>query len=172
MKRARNRAWGVYLLGGDERTVGRMSSAILGATPAVRVVGHASPAVDMDQPSACRADALADIRQSGADLVLVALGSPTEELFIDEAMPCLRSMVLMGVGACLGSVVETAPRSRPQRLSCCYEFLRILAEAALEDDRRRARIVMGRGLLSSRMAADSPGLGDPFRRRKCFSKSS
>jgi N-acetylglucosaminyldiphosphoundecaprenol N-acetyl-beta-D-mannosaminyltransferase len=51
------------------------------------------------------------IRAAKADLVLVALGAPKQELWIAEATPELRPAVLLGIGAAIDFIAGTAKRA-------------------------------------------------------------
>jgi N-acetylglucosaminyldiphosphoundecaprenol N-acetyl-beta-D-mannosaminyltransferase len=54
---------------------------------------------------------VARIAEARADLVLVALGSPKQELFIHQVAGRLRPSVLLGVGASLDFVAGAARRA-------------------------------------------------------------
>jgi exopolysaccharide biosynthesis WecB/TagA/CpsF family protein len=113
MELAAARGWRVYLAGGAEGVAAKASEALRRRVPRLRVVGTDSPRIDMDAPSSGRADVPRRIREARPDLVLVAFGSPKQELWIDEVRDELRPAVLVAVGAGIdftAGVVRRAPR--------------------------------------------------------------
>jgi N-acetylglucosaminyldiphosphoundecaprenol N-acetyl-beta-D-mannosaminyltransferase len=116
MQRARTHAWRVYLLGAGPGIAQRASAALCRAITGLQVVGAAAPQIDMDAPRVHRVAVLDDIRRSRADLVLVALGAPKQELFVSEALPYLRPSVLLGIGASLDFIAGSVRRC-PQWVS-------------------------------------------------------
>ena len=67
--------------------------------------------IDMGAPAATRADVVQRVRASRADLVLVALGAPKQELWNAEAAADLRPAVLLRIGAAVDFVAGTARRA-------------------------------------------------------------
>jgi N-acetylglucosaminyldiphosphoundecaprenol N-acetyl-beta-D-mannosaminyltransferase len=111
LRRAAAHGWGVYLLGGAPG-VGLMASAKLRAgVPGLRVVGVDAPSVQLDEPAPRREVVLAAIRAARPDLVLVALGAPKQEIWIDEVREALRPAVFVGVGASLDFLAGVMPRA-------------------------------------------------------------
>jgi N-acetylglucosaminyldiphosphoundecaprenol N-acetyl-beta-D-mannosaminyltransferase len=110
LRRASDRGWRVYLLGGGRGVAERAAAEMRRRLPELRIVGVAAPAIDMSEPAARRDPVVAEIRRVRPDLVLVALGAPKQELFIDEAGPRLGASVLLGLGATLDFVAGTVRR--------------------------------------------------------------
>jgi N-acetylglucosaminyldiphosphoundecaprenol N-acetyl-beta-D-mannosaminyltransferase len=54
---------------------------------------------------------VARVRAAKADLVLVGLGAPKQELWIDQVRSALEPAVLLGVGASLDFLAGTIPRA-------------------------------------------------------------
>jgi len=79
----------------------------------VHVVGVDAAAVPLEAAAGVPDPALARLRATRPDLVLVALGSPKQERWIHRSLPGLRPAVAVGVGASLDFVigrVRRAPR--------------------------------------------------------------
>jgi N-acetylglucosaminyldiphosphoundecaprenol N-acetyl-beta-D-mannosaminyltransferase len=113
MDRAEEEGWRVYLLGGAEGVAESASRRLQRTHPCLRVVGTASPRIDLGAPEAQRNEILDDIRMASPDLVLVGLGAPKQEKWIDASAALLRPAVLLGVGASidfLAGAVRRAPR--------------------------------------------------------------
>jgi N-acetylglucosaminyldiphosphoundecaprenol N-acetyl-beta-D-mannosaminyltransferase len=109
--RAAIRGWRVYLLGGG-RGVGELASAKLKQLhPGLNIVGMSAPAIDIDGDPAPRRAIAAEIAATRPDLVLVALGTPKQEIFCDEVQEVLAPAVLVGIGAGIDFVAGTARRA-------------------------------------------------------------
>jgi N-acetylglucosaminyldiphosphoundecaprenol N-acetyl-beta-D-mannosaminyltransferase len=108
-RRAARRGWRVYLLGGADGDAAR-AGAVLGRL-GVALAGVEAPRVDLDGSGAAASAAIAGrIRASRADLVLVALGAPKQELWIHRHRGQLGGAVAIGVGASLAFLAGTLPR--------------------------------------------------------------
>jgi UDP-N-acetyl-D-mannosaminuronic acid transferase (WecB/TagA/CpsF family) len=57
------------------------------------------------------ADVIADINASGADIVLVALGVPMQELWLHRNAPYIKAELTMGVGAALDFMASNVARA-------------------------------------------------------------
>ena len=111
MKLAAERGWSVYFVGAAEGVAARAAELLQGEHPDLRVVGAEGPRIDMDAPPSERAELLARLRAARPDLVLVALGNPKQELWIDEVREALSPAVLIAVGAGLDFVAGTVRRA-------------------------------------------------------------
>lgn len=113
MERAEREGWRVYILGGAAGIGAKAKEQLVARFPHIAIVGVDSPRIDMDAPASSRADMVARVRASKADIVLVALGAPKQELWIAENARELRPAVLLGVGAVvdfIAGAVARAPR--------------------------------------------------------------
>jgi N-acetylglucosaminyldiphosphoundecaprenol N-acetyl-beta-D-mannosaminyltransferase len=113
MKLAAARAWRVYFVGGAEGVAATAAQALRRQIPDLEVVGAEGPRIDPAEPASSREELLARVQRARPDLVLVALGNPKQELWIDEVRDALRPSVLVAVGAGLdfvAGVVRRAPR--------------------------------------------------------------
>jgi N-acetylglucosaminyldiphosphoundecaprenol N-acetyl-beta-D-mannosaminyltransferase len=126
MERAEREGWRVFLLGGAPGVGSKAAERLVARFPRIAIVGTEAPRIDMSAPAASRVGVTARVRQSKADLVLVALGAPKQELWIAEAAPALRPAVLIGVGASIDFIAGTAKRApawmSAQGLEWLYRF--------------------------------------------------
>jgi N-acetylglucosaminyldiphosphoundecaprenol N-acetyl-beta-D-mannosaminyltransferase len=150
----------MYLLGGAPGAA-EAAAQRLTAECGVRICGVDSPRIDLAKPDPAIVDR---VKKAAPDLVLVALGSPKQELWIHRNREALRPAVLLGVGATLDFLagqVRRAPswisRSgmewafrlalEPRRLSRRYlvndpKFAAVVLRTLREP--RLARITVGR----------------------------
>jgi N-acetylglucosaminyldiphosphoundecaprenol N-acetyl-beta-D-mannosaminyltransferase len=111
MRRASDRGWRVFLLGGGEGVAQRAAERMARDYPGARVVGTLGPRIDMREAPEARRGILADVAAAKPDIVLVALGAPKQELWIHEAREAVAPAVLLGVGASLDFVAGTVRRA-------------------------------------------------------------
>jgi N-acetylglucosaminyldiphosphoundecaprenol N-acetyl-beta-D-mannosaminyltransferase len=116
LERAAERGWRVYFLGGAPGVAALARDKLRESLPRLQVVGVDAPAIHVDDPAERRAEVVARVREARPDLVLVALGAPKQEIWIDQTRSDLRPAVLLGVGASLDFVAGTIPRA-PRWLS-------------------------------------------------------
>lgn len=140
MRRAAARGYRVYLLGGTGDIAQRCTAKL--EAMGVVVAGHDSPLIPAEE-----AQALAKLRAARADLVVVALGAPKQELFI--ARNDLGKAVAIGLGATLeffAGAVKRAPRwMQGSGLEWMYRLgqqPRRLAKRYLIDDMKFAPILV------------------------------
>jgi N-acetylglucosaminyldiphosphoundecaprenol N-acetyl-beta-D-mannosaminyltransferase len=79
--------------------------------PKLQIVGCDPAFVDLAAAPSQRAAEIARIAQTAPDIVLVALGAPKQEVWIDEVAAGLAPAVLIGVGASLDFLAGTAVRA-------------------------------------------------------------
>ncbi len=85
--------WGVFLYGGSPGIAAQAGRELGGRVPGVRIVGvH-------DGFSGEPKEIARQVRESGADVVIVALGNPLQELWIDRWLPETGCRLGVGVGA-------------------------------------------------------------------------
>ena len=131
------------------------------STFGVNVVGHDDPVVSPAGVAEDEAAVLSRIRHARPDLVLVGLGAPKQEFWIERARPSLGPAVAVAIGAGLDFVagnLRRAPRwmcatglewlyrlaQEPRRLWRRYlvrdpRFLLVVARTLLEPRRARMR---------------------------------
>ncbi|MEO6236666.1 MAG: WecB/TagA/CpsF family glycosyltransferase [Vicinamibacterales bacterium] len=107
---AGRRRWRVYLLGGAPG-VAEACAHLLTEQMGIIVAGWDDSRIAQDGTDS--GGSVARVRAAQADIVLVALGPPKQELWIDRASDAIRPAVAMGVGASLDFLVgkyKRAPR--------------------------------------------------------------
>lgn len=145
MARAAAVGLGVYLLGGTPEVSAAAETQLTSA--GVRITGRSSPLIQATGGPE-EAALAAQIRESGARLAVIALGSPKQELFIHRNRQQLGPVVALGLGAAM-DFATGAVRRAPRLLQVAgLEWLfrlaqepRRLARRYLVDDRRFAAIL-------------------------------
>src|SRR6185436_3033604 len=91
-----------------------------------------------------------EIKRSGADLLLVAMGNPTQEFWIDNHFDATGCRLAMGVGALFDFLAERVPRApsvvRQLRMEWAFRL-------ALEPTRLWRRYLIGNPVFVARVAA-------------------
>lgn len=108
LAQAAKRGQSVYLFGGKPGAADAAADALVHSTPNLRIAGTR----DGYAGAADTAAVIADINESGADIVLVALGVPMQELWLHENAPLLNARLTLAVGALfdfLAGIVVRAP---------------------------------------------------------------
>ncbi len=111
LERAAERGWRVYFLGGAPGVGARARELLRTSLPQLNVVGVDAPRVDVDASAAEREAILAPLRAARPDVVLVGLGAPKQEIWIDRCRDAVAPAVLLGVGASLDFLAGTIPRA-------------------------------------------------------------
>jgi N-acetylglucosaminyldiphosphoundecaprenol N-acetyl-beta-D-mannosaminyltransferase len=111
LERAAARGWRVYFLGGGPGVAALARDRTLERLPGLQIVGIDAPRIDVDESPEQREPVVARVRAAKADLVLVGLGAPKQELWIDQVRSALEPAVLLGVGASLDFLAGTIPRA-------------------------------------------------------------
>ncbi len=111
MERAAAQGWRVYLLGGMDGVAEAAADKLVLSYPRLQIVGRDPAFIDLAASTSQRAAEVARIKETRPDIVLVALGAPKQELWIDEVASRLAPAVLIGVGASLDFLAGTAVRA-------------------------------------------------------------
>jgi N-acetylglucosaminyldiphosphoundecaprenol N-acetyl-beta-D-mannosaminyltransferase len=111
LEHATKRGWRVYFLGGAPGVAALARDRLRDRLARLNVVGVDSPRINVTNPPEEREAVLARIRAVNPHIVLVALGAPKQEIWIDEVRNDLRPAVLFGVGASLDFVAGAIPRA-------------------------------------------------------------
>jgi len=119
--------WRVYLLGGGPGTAAA-AAEWLRAFCGVHVVGHDDAVITLDGSGPGEDAVLQRIRRARPQLVLVALGSPKQELWIHRVRHHIRPAVAIGVGATLDFVAGRVRRAPPWMSRLGLEWLYRLAQ--------------------------------------------
>ncbi|MGH1354814.1 MAG: WecB/TagA/CpsF family glycosyltransferase [Thalassovita sp.] len=108
LARAARRGLSVFLVGGRPGTAQAAAGRLAVDIPGLRIAGT----LDGYKEAQDEAAAVAQINASGADILLVAMGVPMQELWLDRNLPLLKTRLNLGVGALfdfLAGNVQRAP---------------------------------------------------------------
>lgn len=97
----------VYLLGGPPGVTERAARRLRETVPSLRIAGCHHGYLSRAE----RARVAGDIRASGADVLVVAMGNPLQELYLTEYLERTGVRLGVGVGAFLDFVTERHPRA-------------------------------------------------------------
>lgn len=89
---------GLYLLGGDAGTAETSARGLQRRHPNLRIAGYESPRVAAPPEAGTVEDIGTRLKDSGAHIVLVALGSPKQELLIAQLREGFPKVWFIGVG--------------------------------------------------------------------------
>ena len=127
--RAASEGLSLFLLGGGEGVAAAAATALQAANPELKIAGTSAPFIHTQGPAL--ADFAADdetvlhkINSSGADILLVGLGNPKQELWFNRNRHKLQVPVAIGVGGTFEFItgsVKRAPRWM-QRLNLEWLF--------------------------------------------------
>jgi exopolysaccharide biosynthesis WecB/TagA/CpsF family protein len=93
---AASRDWGVYFLGGEPGVAEVAAARLEERVDGLRVVGTSHGFTEMSDQLLARR-----VRNSGASLLVVAFGSPRQEIWLDQNLEATGALVGIGVGAFL-----------------------------------------------------------------------
>ncbi|MDQ2094933.1 WecB/TagA/CpsF family glycosyltransferase [Rhodalgimonas zhirmunskyi] len=146
LREAAKRGLSVFLFGGKPGTAESAAAKLTTTIPGLRIAG----ALDGYDGAANEQHALARINASGADILLVAMGVPMQELWIDRHLPDLSPRLVLGVGALfdfLAGNVRRAPAVvRQARMEWAWRLLQ-------EPRRLAKRYLIGNGTFLARASA-------------------
>lgn len=111
MQDAAAAGWRVFLLGGAEGVGERAAHVLRQKNPGLQIAGTASPPVGFDKDAAECEAVIEQVADANAQLVLVALGCPKQELFMHRWEKKLAPAVSLGIGATLDFLAGTAMRA-------------------------------------------------------------
>lgn len=130
MQRAAANRWRVFLLGGAPG-VAESARTVLERDHGVNVVGTLAPTLPERPTHAACAELAERLRNSGAQLVAVALGAPKQELLIHALRQHVPPAVFIGVGAALDFVCGRQKRAPKWLSSAGLEWaFRLMQEPA------------------------------------------
>lgn len=125
LRRAAERGYRVYFLGGDPGVAEQARDKLLVEMPTLNIVGIDSPRIDIDHVDQAM---IARIRDARPDLVLLALGAPKQEIFAHEQRAALSPAVLLGIGASLDFIAGSKRRAPAWMSDAGLEWLFRLAQ--------------------------------------------
>lgn len=101
----------VYMLGGDPGTAEAAGAILIQKYPGLRLAGTYCPPMGFEKDPAQMAAMTAALRDSGADMVYVALGSPKQERLIREIRAVLPQAWWLGIGISLSFICGDVKRA-------------------------------------------------------------
>lgn len=112
LERANYNSFSIYILGSTEENLKKIINTIEQKYPSVRIAGSNSPPfVEIDQMD--HKGVVARINNSGADILLVGMTAPKQELFLSRNYQELNVPFMIGVGAAfdyLAGVKKQCPK--------------------------------------------------------------
>lgn len=118
----------VFFLGAREG-VGQKAADILAAEfPGLKVAGVLSPPLGFEKDEGQNADVVRTVRESGAALVLVALGAPKQELWMARHKDVLAPAVMLGLGGTFDFIAGEVQRAPTWMSDAGFEWLYRLAQ--------------------------------------------
>jgi exopolysaccharide biosynthesis WecB/TagA/CpsF family protein len=168
LRKAARSGMSVYLLGGRPGTAEAAARHIAIKTPGLRVAGTSNGYDDVRN----RQSLIEDINASGADILLVAMGVPMQELWIEENFADLKPRVALAVGGLFDFWAGNVPRAplavrkarlewgwrlmmEPRRMAKRYLIgnFTFMAHAALWAARGKSRFAIGKRFLDIALSA-------------------
>lgn len=137
--------WGmrVFLLGGRPGIAARAGSVLSSQFPGLKIAGHHDGYVGpADDQALCR-----QINAARPDLLLVAMGNPLQEVWIDRNLPDLMKGVAVGVGGLFDHLAGELRRAPLKIRQAGFEWLHIL----VQQPHKWRRYVIGNPLFLYRM---------------------
>lgn len=127
--------YGIFLLGAKEETNLLASEKLLNKYPGLTISGRRNGYFDSEEDD----EIVKAINESGAHIVLVALGSPKQEKWIEKHQANINANILQGVGGTLDVIAGNVKRApafwRATNLEWLYRLLaqpqRIFRQSAL-----------------------------------------
>ncbi|MDA7423940.1 WecB/TagA/CpsF family glycosyltransferase [Thalassococcus lentus] len=142
---ASRRGMSVFLFGARPGTAEQAANKLATQIPGLRIAGT----LDGYAGAADEQNAIDVINASGADIVLVAMGVPLQEMWIDRNLPDLNARLVLGVGALFdflaGNVVRAPEWVRKAKSEWVWRLMQ-------EPRRLAKRYLIGNGTFLARAA--------------------
>ena len=123
VERAAQRGYRVYLLGAEKAIVSKVVAIWQGKYPALQIAGYR----DGYFSASDEASLVSQIRETKADILFVAMGSPKKEIFLNKYVNELAVPFVMGVGGSFDVVAGKTQRApvwmQKAGLEWFYRFL-------------------------------------------------
>ena len=101
------RGYRIFVLGATEQVNSAAVAELWRRHPGIRIVGRANGYFSPEENDRI----LEEINVSAADILFVALGSPRQEMWIQQHLPRLTVAVIQGVGGTLDTIAGTVRRA-------------------------------------------------------------
>lgn len=123
LRRAAAEGWRVYFLGGRDGIGARARDVLLREIPKLQVVGIASPPLGFERDPAASRRVLADLAAAQPQIVLVALGCPKQEVWMQQNLRQYAPAVALGIGATLDFIAGEVRRAPAWMSRCGLEWV-------------------------------------------------
>ncbi|MBA2963453.1 MULTISPECIES: WecB/TagA/CpsF family glycosyltransferase [Ramlibacter] len=127
-QRAAEGGWRVYLLGGEAGAARAAADKLVAEFPTLQIAGLSSPWFSARPTDAEVEQVAATLSEARPDLVLVALGSPKQELVIHKLHKRLPNVCWMGVGISLSFIAGHRRRAPPLMQKLGLEWMHRLVQ--------------------------------------------
>ncbi len=117
----------VYFLGAREEASKRAVENVLESYPQVEIVGRMSPPLGFENSREWNDRIISDIKNSRAQLIVVGLGAPKQELWVHHHSAQLSATVALCVGATIDFLAGTVHRAPQWTHALGLEWLHRLA---------------------------------------------
>lgn len=105
LRQAASRGWGVFFLGAGPGVAVRAADKVQRSIPGIRIVGTRDGYFSSDE------DAIAAVKETGADVLFVGLGNPLQEEWLDRCLARTGARLGVGVGATFDFLAGNVPRA-------------------------------------------------------------
>lgn len=165
LERCAAHGWSVYMLGGRPGVAARAAQRLAREIPGLVVAG----ARDGYFPADDEAAVAAEVRAARADVLLVALGNPRQEFWLDRHLAATGARLGVGVGAFLDFAAGRVPRAPAWMSALGIEWVYRLAQ---EPGRLWRRYVLGNPRFVARVARERVSRGARRKDRAASVRSS
>lgn len=153
----------VFLLGGAEGVADRAAANLVRRYPGLLIAGTSCPPPGFERDAARNAALVRNIRDSGADLVFVCLGSPKQDVWASRHLPQFDKGVFLGVGAAIDFCAGTMKRAPRWMQRAGLEWLYRLCQEPRRLAGRYAKdlyffVLVGREMWRRRLKPQAPEL--------------
>lgn len=149
----------LFLLGTTMPRLERAAERLVTASPTLRIAGLEAPPFGFERNPAEEDRLAARLSAADADIVLVALGAPKQELFADRMARRLRHGVFVGVGGSLDFLAGATRRAPPVVRRTGLEWAWRAASEPARLGPRYARIIAALPALWRAHRRDRPDTG-------------
>ena len=105
MERAAERGWRIFFLGGAPQVAEKAADRLREEIPGINVVGTRDGYFDSDE------DAISTVKAADAELLMVGMGNPLQERWLERCLASTGARVGIGVGAFFDFIAGTVPRA-------------------------------------------------------------
>jgi N-acetylglucosaminyldiphosphoundecaprenol N-acetyl-beta-D-mannosaminyltransferase len=107
LDRARNHEWSIYFLGGEPEITTRLRQSLLEQIPGLNVAGCRHGYFSEHEEE----ELVAEINRARPQIVMVGMGTPRQELWIDKYLSALETSVVIAAGGSFSNLGGIAPRA-------------------------------------------------------------